>query len=135
MSYIEKFESVEQIKECAKYYIEILGLQDWRIKFRLGEPSNSDWAGECEHFDVEKCACITIDNRNHSKDDLMFKQIQEKDLIHELLHCKIPLPDSPHWEDMMMEQFYHQLVDDMARAIFFARYGATQKDFYFDEDN
>ena len=130
--YVERFDTIEEIKECAKYYVELLGLQDWKIRYKLDVPSNEDWAGECEHYDVEKCAFITIDNRKH--DDLWFRQAQEKDLLHELLHCKIPLPTTDHWEDLIVEQFYHQLVDDMARAIFFARYKLTNKDLYFDEE-
>lgn len=130
MEYINKFESVEQIKECAKYYIEILGLQDWKIKFKLGTPSNPEWAGECEQTTVEKCAVITIDDREH---DLWFKQPAEMVLIHELIHCKLPLPDGEHWEHTIVETFYHQIIDDMAKAIFFARYGLTNKDLYFEE--
>lgn len=132
MEYIDKFESVDQIKECAKYYIEILGLQDWKIKFVLDVPSNPDRAGECEQYTIEKCACITIDTREHS--DPWFRQPQELTLVHELLHCKVPLPSEGHWEDVIVELFYHQLVDDMAKAIFFARYGLTNKDLYYNEE-
>ena len=129
MEYIDKFESVEQIEECARYYIEILGLQDWKFRFVLDVPSNLDHMGECEHNDVERCAQITMDNREHP--DLWFRQPHEMVLIHELLHCKIPLPEEVHWEDAIVELYYHQMIDDMAKAIFFARYGLTNKDLYF----
>lgn len=129
MKYINKFESVEQIKKCAKYYIKLLGLQDWRIVFKLGVPSNEEWAGECESQFAEKCACITIDNRKH--DDLWLRQPQELALIHELIHCKIPLMDGRGTDGMVIYTFYHQLVDDWARSIFYARYGLSHKDMYW----
>lgn len=132
MDYIDRFESVEQIKECAKYYIEILGLQDWKIKFVHDVPNNEENAGECESISAEKCACITIDSREHN--DLWFKQPQEMTLIHELLHCKMILPDKNSWDGAVVENYYHTIIDDWARSIFFARYGITQKDLYFEED-
>lgn len=131
--YIDKFKDVNEIKECAKYYIQLLGLQDWRIVYKHGVPSNEDWAGECESQFQEKCAKITIDNRTF--DDMWFKQPQELTLIHELIHCKIPMVDNGHMEGSITEIFYHQLVDDWARSIFYTRYGLTHEDMYFKESN
>ena len=131
--YIDKFDTAEEIRECAKYYIEILGLQDWKFKFVLDTPSDLDNMGECEQNSVEKCACITLDNREHP--DLWFRQPHEMVLVHELLHCKIPLPSNEHWDGAIVDLFYHQLIDDMAKAVFFARYGLTNKDLYFDESD
>ena len=132
MTYIDKFENVSQIRECAKYYIELLGLQDWKIRFIHNVPCDEENAGECESISAEKCACITIDNREHT--NLWFKQPQELTLIHELLHCKMLMPAKDGLDGVVVEQYYHTLIDDWARSVFFARYGLTQKDLYFDED-
>lgn len=131
MKYIERFNSVKEIEKCAKYYIKLLGLQDWRIIFKLKVPSDEDNAGECESIFNEKCACITIDNRVH--DDLWFKQPQELTLIHELIHCKIPTLDNWEMDGKIVDLFYHSLVDDWARSIFYAKYGLSHKDMYFKE--
>ena len=128
-NYIYRFESVEQIKECAKYYVNLLGLQDWKIIYVLAVPSDENNAGECESIFEEKCAKITIDSREHT--DLWVRQPQELVLIHELIHCKIILMDNNSVEGSLMYTYYHTLVDDWARSIFYARYGLTNKDMYF----
>lgn len=129
-NYIEKFESVKEIERCAEYYIELLGLQDWRIIFKLTDNFNPDWMGMCDSEHTAKVACIsirkTIDNL-----DLWCKQPQEEVLIHELLHCKFILPDDDTLSGVLIYQQGHTLLDDMARAIFKARYNLTNKDFYF----
>lgn len=128
--YIDRFKDVEEIKECAKYYVQLLGLQDWKIIYKLQEPSNPDWSGECESIFEEKCACITIDNREHP--DLWVKSPQELTLIHELIHCKIELFENTTYEGSLIELHYHTLIDDWARSIFYARYNLTHEDMYFD---
>lgn len=132
MGYIDRFENVQQIKECAKYYINLLGLQDWRILFVHGVPRDPSWAGQCESIFEEKCAKITIDNRVHN--DLWFKEPQELVLIHELIHCKIELYDNDTMSGKMVYQQQHTLVDDWARSIFYARYNLTHEDMYFKEN-
>lgn len=128
-NYIDRFESIEQIRECAKYYVNLLGLQDWKIIYVLGATSNENNAGECETIFEEKCAKITIDSREHT--DLWVRQPQELVLIHELIHCKIILIDNNSVEGRLMCTYHHALVDDWARSIFYARYGLTNEDMYF----
>lgn len=132
MEYINEFESVNQIKECAEYYINLLGLQDWKILYSLGKCSNSENAGECENIFEEKCAKITIAKGLPS--DLWFKQPQELTLIHELLHCKIELYDNGSLESKVMYQQQHTIIDDWARSVFYARYRLSHKDLYIEED-
>lgn len=131
MEYIDRFTSAEQVKECARYYINLLGLQDWKIVFELGKCEDFENAGECESTFEEKCAKITIAKDLPS--DLWFKQPQELTLIHELLHCKIELYDNDTLESKMVYQQQHTLVDDWARSIFYARYELTHEDMYFKE--
>lgn len=129
MSYIDKFHNSEQIKECAQYYINLLGLQDWKILFVLGTVQNNNNAGECESIFEEKCAKITISDKQY--EDSWFKQPQELILIHELIHCKIELYDNDKLEGLMIYQAQHTLIDDWARSIFYARYGLSNEDMYW----
>lgn len=132
--YIVKFTSIEQIKECAKYYIELLGLQDWRIIFKLTDNFNQDWGGMCESIHDTKCACISIRKSFPDKDvEYWIKQPQEEVLIHELLHCKFILTSDNTLSGELLYTHGHQLLDDMARAIFKARYNLTNEDYYFKE--
>lgn len=135
MSYIEKFTSVEQIKECAKYYIDLLGLQDWRIIFKLTDDFNPEWAGRCESIHDSKTACISI-RKTYPEKDVQYwvKQPQEETLIHELLHCKFILASDNTMSGELLYTHNHQLLDDMARAIFKSRYNLTNADYYFEEE-
>lgn len=132
MEYINEFKNVKQVKECAEYYINLLGLQDWKILYRLGKCSNSENAGECESIFEEKCAKITIAKGLPS--DLWFSQPQELTLIHELLHCKIELYENGSLESKVMYQQQHTLIDDWARSVFYSRYGLSHKDLYIEGD-
>lgn len=123
----ERFKAVEEIKECAKYYIDLLGLQDWRIVYRLSNDIDEDLAGLNEHDYTSKTARITI--RKDMPDDLWCKQPHEEVLIHELLHCKFMDLSNNSLEGVYYEQSTHTLLDDMARAIFKARYDLTN-DYY-----
>lgn len=132
--YINKFESSKQVRECAQYYIQLLGLQDWRIVFELGIPKEESSAGECYSIFEEKCAKIII-NKNEPSDENYLKQPQELVLIHELIHCKIELYDNDRLEGRILYQIYHTLIDDWARSVFYARYGLTHKDMYLEEED
>jgi hypothetical protein len=133
MKYIDRFTSANQIKQCAKYYIDLLGLQDWRIIFKLtNDLDNDDWAGQNTHDYTSKAAEIRI--RKDMPKDLWIKQPHEEVLIHELLHCKFIDVANSTVEGVMFSQTQHTLLDDMARAIFKARYKLTNKNYYFNNE-
>ena len=127
MRYVEKFKSVAEIEKCAEYYVKLLGLQDWNILYKIGVPNDESWSGQCEKIDEEKCACITIDSRPQP-DDCWTKQPQELVLIHELVHCKIILMDNDTVEGKLMYLYYHTLVEDWAKSIFYTRYNLSNAD-------
>lgn len=124
---VEKFNTVDEIEKCAKYYIELLGLQDWRIVYRLTNDIEDDLAGCNESEYTSKTACITI--RKDMPEDMWVKQPHEEVLIHELLHCKFLNIEKTNKdiESLYYEQTVHTLLDDMARAIFKARYNLTNE--------
>lgn len=120
VSPVIKFTDTQEIAKCAEYYVELLGLQDWRIVYNHTDDINPDFAGQCDVIFEEKCAKISI--RKTIPDDLWFKEPQELVLIHELIHCKLPMIDTGHMEGTLVHQYYHTLIDDWARSIFHAKY-------------
>lgn len=131
MEPIERFKDVEQIKEYAKYYIELLGLQDWNIVFLFTDDFNTDLSGLNSTFYTDKIAQIKI-RKTLPEKDLIIKEFAELTLIHELLHCKFINFDNGSYESTQLEQQQHTLLHDMAKAIFNARYGLTIKDYYLE---
>ena len=129
MKPIERFEDVEQIKECAKYYIELLGLQDWNIVFQLTDDFDKDLSGHNSTFYTDKVAEIKI-RETIPEEDLIVKEFAELTLIHELLHCKFIPIENDSYEASIAEQYQHTLLHDMAKAIFNARYDMTIEDYY-----
>jgi len=124
---ITKFTNVDEIAETAQYYIELLGLEDWRFAFALSDETQGNNMGQTEYQFVNKLAVITI---HQTAVETIFGYSDEQTLIHELLHCKISMfDDKPHLS--LQEQFFatcqHQLIEDMARAIYQARYGDDAK--------
>lgn len=132
LHYINRFIDSNQIKETAQYYVELLGLQDWRIIYKLTDDFNEDLAGLCETDYTSKTACISIRKTIPDK-NLWIKQPHEEVLIHELLHCKFIRISNDTAEGLIYDQFHHTLLDDMARAIFKARYNLTNKDYFKEE--
>lgn len=131
MRYVDRFENIEQIEETAKYYIELLGLQDWQVKFEhTDDLSNGDFAGENESVFSCKCSVIRI---RKTVPKLEFRQPQELVLIHELLHCKFIMLENNNYDGILLYEYQHQLLDDMAKAIFNARYGLKNKDYFLGE--
>lgn len=125
ISLIERFLTVEQIAEVAEYYIKLLGLQDWMIRYELTDELGEGNGGENEYQFVNKYAVIRI--RKTLPESMLFRQPQELTLIHELLHCKFMLLDNTNYDGIIIYEYQHQLLQDMARAIFNARYNLTNK--------
>lgn len=124
-----RFKNIGEIKECAKYYIELLGLQDWRIVYKLTNDIEEGLAGLNESDYTSRTACISI--RKDLPEDLWVEQPAEETLIHELLHCKFLNVEKVNRtiEGVYYEQYMHTLLDDMARAIFRAKYN-LKNDWY-----
>lgn len=125
---INKFWDLAQLEECAKYYIELLGLQDWAIVFRISDDLDENLAGCNDYVFENKSSLITL--RKTIQENKFFTIIQELTLIHELLHCKYPISFiNKVYESRIVADLQHQLLDDMARAIFKARFNLTNEYF------
>lgn len=132
MKPIEFFKNDEQLRERMEYWIPILGLSDWEIVVKLAAKEEMDdphYAGQCVSNQIQKSAVIFLrkDAKEISK-DAYFKQYQEQVLLHELLHCKLKLYVSDNYEEAITELVHHTFIEDMAKAIFYAKYNMSKED-------
>ena len=116
----------EKAKELLDEWKERLGLQEWAISFAINVPIKDldENDGNVEYDTSLKVARIKIaveneDERNWVKYD--FEEI----LIHELLHIKLGLIDLQEvrsYEQKLLTDTIHQLVEDIAQALIMAKY-------------
>ena len=99
-----------------KYWQQLLGLGDWRIK--LSDLADLDAVGETEWQEVNKTAHIRIlDPRAYGERIVPFDY--EKTLVHELLHLKTCLLTDV--DDPLQARVGHILIDDLARSLVAAK--------------
>lgn len=96
------------IEETLAYWIERLGIQDWRIDF--------EWVhGFDMHGDVGQCAmtyskqAATLRLLAHG--DTMEPTDDEQVLVHELLHVRIAAIHSKDWDDRPADTVYYTCVE------------------------
>ena len=109
-------------KQLLDYWQNILGLTDWKIVLKDNCSHNEmqlrDVTGETEWEETGKCAVIRIISEKDYGDRILPFNF-EKTLIHELLHLKFCLLGESGND--LQDRYVHQLIDDMARALFKAR--------------
>lgn len=102
-----------------------LELSDWFIGIAFADKedmSDPNWGGESEVQWVNKVGTIKILKREYIPSDLLIKQPQEEMLIHELLHFKFIAFDDKTREEAHYEIMQHQLIENLARALYSAKY-------------
>jgi len=118
---IKKYSTQSSLERDLKYYKNILGLDSWIITIKQGV-IESDILGNCKSNSQLKCAKITLQKDINSDEYISRSYYQELTLVHELLHCIMPLADNETYESMMLKEQQHTLIEDMAKAIVLARY-------------
>lgn len=122
------FDGEDELRACTREWKERLGLSDWciRVRFALtNEFGDASAAGECTTDWVGKSAIIQILRRECMPEGAIQRQPHEQVLIHELLHCKFMGigEESPTVEAASWETNQHALLEDMAKALYCAKYG------------
>lgn len=125
------FDTDEEASACMEEWKPILGLSDWVIGVRLcrmGELSDDECAGESCAQHVNMCGTISILRKEDLPYDMIIKQPHELTLIHELLHFKfVSMEQSTQTiEGAFYEIKQHQLLDEMAKALFMAKHGLNR---------
>ena len=118
------FEGWLDMRKCGEKWADVLGLSDWTISYVLSDKESEGLELGHNDYDFEtKTSVITIYKMPANEH---FKIPQEETLIHELLHCKYPIDyDSDNYESVRCAQLQHQVLNDIGRALFMAKYDMT----------
>lgn len=115
----------EELLELSKEWQNRLLLSNWIIGFALvssRELSNIEFAGESNVQWVNRCGTVSILRKEDIPQDMLMKQPMEMTLIHELLHFKFMGFDNTSLEGCYWNEKQHQLLEDMAKALYMAKY-------------
>lgn len=128
------FDTLYEMRECANEWMKRLCLNDWIIRADFASTSEmklEGTAGECEPDFVNRWATIRILRKEDLKDPSVYiaRQPMELVLIHELLHCRfMQFEDEERSIEMMTySTAAHQLLNDVARALYMAKYGLNME--------
>lgn len=117
------------LQNALEYWKKVLHLQNWCIKAILtGE--NLEVDGRTVHgrntTEYLKCEAF-IEISTVEYDGEYTKHCEELTLVHELLHCAMPLfcndDDSATMRDAWVELLEHQRIDMLAKSLIMAKYG------------
>jgi hypothetical protein len=115
--------------ELLNEWQERLGLQDWAIilRFNLSEEDMQGDAGTTVWNNVNKVAEVHIIQEGDYNSIIPYDY--ERILVHELLHIKFGyLQIEPsNYEEQVLDEAQHQLIDDLARALVMAKRGETKR--------
>lgn len=118
-------ETEDELLELAKEWQNRLLLRDWVIGFALvsaRELSDIKFVGESNVQWVNRCGTVSILRKEDIPQDTLMKQPMEMTLIHELLHFKFMAFDNTSLEGCYWNEKQHQLLEDMAKALYMAKY-------------
>ena len=119
------FDSMDELAEAQKEWQRRLGLTDWWIASTICAREDmelQDAAGESEVLWTNKCGTISLLRREDLPGDLLVKEPQELTLIHELLHFKFFPHEAHGLEGAYYEAMRHQLLEELAKALYMAKY-------------
>lgn len=119
------FDSMDELAEVQKDWQRRLGLTDWWIASTICAREDmelQDAAGESEVLWTNKCGTISLLRREDLPGDLLVKEPQELTLIHELLHFKFFPHEAHGLEGAYYEAMQHQLLEELAKALYMAKY-------------
>lgn len=123
------FDSEKEMFDLLDEWKTRLNLSDWMIAARICERedmTDKEWAGESEVQFVNRCGLISILRKEDFPDDMILKMPQEEILIHELLHFKFISFEEKSREEAVFEIMQHQLLQDIAHALYAAKYDLTE---------
>lgn len=123
------FDSEKEMFDLLDEWKARLNLSDWVIATRICERedmTDKEWAGESEVQFVNRCGLISILRKEDFPNDMILKMPQEEVLIHELLHFKFISFEKKNREEAVFEIMQHQLLQDIAHALYATKYDLTE---------
>lgn len=129
---IEVFESQEQLEKCLREWQHILFLDGWliiaHIEDEIVDPNGKKIEASGYNtfvFESSQANIQLLSEKAYYESNFMFKHCMEKDLVHELLHCKYAWIENPnqYYESVYLEAKEHQKLEEMAKSLIMAKYG------------
>lgn len=119
------FDTEKELLDCLSEWKKRLLLRDWHIAIAFAKREDLDdknWAGLSDCQWVNRCGTISILAKEDIPNDMILKQPHELTVIHELLHFKFFGAESGSLEELFYQEMQHQLLEDMAKALYMAKY-------------
>lgn len=119
---------LKAIYKLAEYWKSQLRMRDYDVAIILEKEKQGEemqeYSGYAQSLSVHKIAKIVLVEKD---DNGYLKQDLEVTLVHELLHVKFNLIEETM--DDTLFNFYHPLLEDMARALVFSKKNKPVKTF------
>ena len=131
---IIKFTSEDEARKCLKWWQEKMQLTDWIIHLSIipasEAPLNGENMGMSETDHVNNCGMIYLADQD-TLGNFVCKKIDEKVLVHELLHFKYPtIVDETSYTSAYMDIEEHRKLEKLAKSLLMVKYDLTFD--YFD---
>lgn len=126
-----RFKDNDELQKCVKFWQRVLHLEHWCLDVGLVE----DLKNEADKDDnvhglnycMPQCCEASIAINTTDDDECYMKHCEELTLVHELLHCVIPMPE--YKNERLEEHAYalsvHQRIDLLAKSFIMARYNVN----------
>lgn len=130
---IDVFKNQEQLEECLREWQHRLFLDGWlilaHVEDKIMNPDGEeviDTAGYNTFvFESSQANIQLLSDESYKENNTLFKHCQEKDLVHELLHCKYDWMgcQGGTYEGVYLDATEHQKLEEMAKSLIMAKYG------------
>lgn len=130
---IDNFETQEQLEKCLREWQHILFLDGWLIIAHIEDELIDSHGQEVEDaaglntfvYESSQANIQLLSDKAYKEKKCLFKHCMEKDLVHELLHCKYAWMQSggQQYEGVYLEAREHQLLEEMAKSLIMSKYG------------
>lgn len=131
MKPIDIFESQEQLEKKLREWQHILFLDSWLILAHITDEivdANGDKVEDAAGFNTfvfesSQSSIQILSKQSYEDNGNLYKHCMEKDLVHELLHCKYAwMQNGGSYEGTYLEAKEHQLLEEMAKSLIMAKY-------------
>lgn len=121
------FDSQKEAFDLLEEWQKRLFLDDWWIGMDISSEADMPERGNAGYSEVQwvnKCGTIWILKAEEIPKEQLIKQPQELTIIHELLHFKFFATEpTEEYESQYYYMKQHQLLEEMAKSLYMAKYG------------
>ena len=130
---IDIFKDQEQLEECLREWQHRLFLDGWlilaHVKDKIMNPNGEEVIDAAGYntfiFESSQANIQLLSDESYKENNTLFKHCMEKDLVHELLHCKYDWMgcQGGTYEGVYLDATEHQKLEEMAKSLIMAKYG------------